>query len=85
MAEVGSSASSSGVSLHNLLDKDSKESRSDEEISRADRVKNTVTKEERKQFLMVERQMQYYWREVQLTSFSVVKFLYQYMAMSYEL
>ena len=65
MAEVGSSASSSVVSLHNWLDKDSKESRSDEEISRTDRVKNTVTKEERKQFLMVERQMQYYWREVQ--------------------
>ena len=72
------------MSLYNWLDKDSKESRSDEEISRTDRAKNTVTKEERKQFLMVERQMQYYWREAQLTSFSV-KFLYQYMAMSYEL
>ena len=73
------------MSLYNWLDKDSKELQSDEEISRTDRAKNTVTKEERKQFLMVERQMQYYWREVQLTSFSVVKFLYQYMAMSYEL
>ena len=63
MAEVGSSASSSGVSLYNWLDKDSKELLSDEEIGQTDRVKNTVIKEEQKQFLMVEGQMYCYWRE----------------------
>ena len=46
MAEVGSSARSSGVSLHNWLDKDSKELLSDKEIGRIDRAKNTVIKEE---------------------------------------
>ena len=64
MAEVGSSASSSGVSLYNRLGEDSKELLSDEEIGWTDRTENTVIKEEQKQFLMVERQMQYYWREV---------------------
>ena len=84
-AEVGRSASSSGVSLYNRLGEDSKELQSNEEIGRTDRTKNTVIKEEQKQFLMVERQMQYYWRSATFwtsprINFSVVMFLYQYLA-----
>ena len=90
MAEVGRSTSGSGVLLHNWLDQDSKQLLSNEEIGRTNRTKNTVIKKERKQSLKVERQIQIGEKRNildistnKLTSFSIVKFLYQYM--SYEL
>ena len=86
MAEVGSSAGSSGVSLYNRLGEDSKELLSNEEIGRTDRTKNTVIEEEQKQFfdggktdaVLLEKSLTF-WTSPQI-NFSVVTFLYQYLA-----
>ena len=62
MAEVGSTSSSPGVSLHDWLEEESEESLNDDEIDefvRINRAKNTV----KKRFAKVEGLVHYYWRK----------------------